>query len=31
MNPLRVDIAKTDRTPSGAPFLGMGRHSGLAS
>jgi hypothetical protein len=31
MNPLRVDIAKTDRTPAGASFHGMGRRSGLAS
>ena len=31
MNPLRVAIAMTDRTPSGASFLGMGHRSGLAS
>jgi hypothetical protein len=31
MNPLRIDIAKTDRTPSGASVVGMGRRSGLAS
>jgi hypothetical protein len=31
MNPQRVDIAKTDRTPFGASGLGMHRRCGLAS
>jgi hypothetical protein len=31
MNPQRVDIATTDRTPSGAFDLGMHRRRGLAS